>query len=395
MTSVAPSTPPRRPELPIWLPVGAAWATYLPLSWQYLFFLGSGLAAIVLLARAGHLIEACQATTFRLALAFWGWMLLAATWSAAAPREIGTHLWHYSLPLWLAVLTPVLAPAHARLALRHFIAVSAVVAVLLPTPLLAERITGNQRIEYSLLLALAAGFALIEAFAPALQRHRRAFWAGAAVVCTVGLALQDRRTGMLALPLLLGAWVWVRQRRWQRRLALLALLVLAAGLAWQASPSVRARFAEGVAELRQYQSQGAVETSWGMRLRMLEHTSDMVRDKPWFGHGTGGWLEQWRRRVGEGDALLQVHTTPHNEYLLITVQGGAVALVLFLVALGAHGVATWRNAIAGDRPQAWLVWVAFGFTALFNVALRDAKLALPLLLLGALAWAAARDPAPD
>lgn len=376
--------------LPIWLPVGAGWALYLPLGLQYLFFLGSGLTALALLWRARRLTELLAQPLFRLALLFWGWMLLSAAWSSAAWREIGAHLWHYSLPLWMWPLALLVKPQHARLALRHFVVVSVLVALLLPT-LLADRVTGNQRIEYSLLLALATSFALIEAFAPALTVRWRALWLTAACVCITGLALQDRRTGMLALPLLLAVWVWAQQKNWGRRLALLAVLALAMLLAWQTSASVRARFAEGVAELRSYQSQGAVETSWGMRLRMLEVTGEMVRERPWFGHGAGAWLGQWQQRVRGGGELLTAHTTPHNEYLLITAQGGVVALALFLVALAAHGLAAWRCAVRGS-PQGLLVWAAFAFAALFNVALRDAKLALPLLTLGALAWAASREP---
>lgn len=380
-------------RLPIWLPVGAAWALYLPLGVQYLFFLGSGLTALALLWRARRLAELAVHPLLRLALLFWAWMLLSATWSSAAPREIGAHLWHYSLPLWMWPLALLIEPRHARLALRHFIVVSVLVALLLPT-LLAERVTGNQRIEYSLLLALATSFALIEALAPTLAVRWRALWLAAACVCIAGLALQDRRTGILALPLLLAVWVWARQKNWGRRLGLLALLVLATLLAWQTSTAVRTRFAEGVAELRSYQSQGTVETSWGMRLRMLEVSGEMVQERPWFGHGAGAWLGQWQQRVRGGAELLTAHTTPHNEYLLITVQGGGVALALFLVALAGHGVAAWRSAVngIGRSPHALLVWTAFAFAALFNVALRDAKLALPLLMLGALAWAASRKP---
>lgn len=378
-------------RLPGWLAIGAAWALYLPLGWQYLFFLAGGALALAQLTRGRQLSALPRQPLFLLVLVFWGWMLLSAAWSSATPDEVGAHLWHYALPLLMAPLALVMQPHDARQALRHFVAASAVVALLLPL-LLSDRITGNQRIEYSLLLALAAAFALIEGFAPALRRHARAPWLGCAAICIAGVALQDRRTGMLVLPLLLMAWVLARQRHWGRRLLLLALLGLAVLLAWQGSPMVRERFAQGVAELQQYRSQGPVETSLGMRLRMLESSGEMVRERPWFGHGVGAWRGLWERQGHRGE-LLQAHTTPHNEYLLIAVQGGAVALLLFLVALAGHGVAAWRSAGKG-HVQALLVWVGFAFAALFNVALRDAKLALPLLMLGVLAWAAARPPRP-
>jgi hypothetical protein len=103
----------------------------------------------------------------------------------------------------------------------------------------------------------------------------------------------------------------------------------------------------------------------------------------------GSWVTEWRQRVA-GSAALEAHTTPHNEYLLLAMQGGAVALALALVLW----LLAWRGILRGGRPAvaALLVLVALSGAACFNVVLRDAKFALPLLGLAALAWAASRSP---
>ena len=122
----------------------------------------------------------------------------------------------------------------------------------------------------------------------------------------------------------------------------------------------------------------------GMRLRMVDVTLDMVRERPWIGHGAGSWPGLWRERVRGGE-LLQAHQTPHDEYLLVLQQGGAVGLALFLAAIALLLRAVWRRGPAGHA--ALLVGIGFVVAAVFNAALRDAKLALPLMLLGASAWA--------
>ena len=85
-------------------------------------------------------------------------------------------------------------------------------------------------------------------------------------------------------------------------------------------------------------------------------------------------------------ALLLGNTTPHNEYLLLLVQGGLVAwaCLLLLVACALRGVFRHRRAAI----PAVLVLTAMAWAALFNVVLRDSKFALPLLTLSALGWAA-------
>jgi O-antigen ligase len=251
-------------------------------------------------------------------------------------------------------------------------------------------VIGNQRISFSLLLALSAAMALHLSLQASSPRRRYVLALGVAV-CLAGLALQDRRTGMLAAPVLLAALAMAYLRTWLRRLALLAVITAAAASAWHFVPPVQQRFAEGVAELQSYHSEGDVRSSWGMRARMLEVTARMAAERPILGHGLGSWVTRWRERV-TGSAVLEGNTTPHNEYLLLLVQGGLVALagLLLLVVRTLRGVSRHGKAAV----PAVLVLTAIAWAALFNVVLRDSKFALPLLTLSALAWAASTIAQP-
>jgi O-antigen ligase len=195
---------------------------------------------------------------------------------------------------------------------------------------------------------------------------------------------------MLLLPVLLLVWAATRQPTVLRRLAGVVLIAAAAGTAWQLSDGVRARFAEGLNEIQQYHGSDRVATSWGQRLRMWELTVGMVAERPVVGHGVASWQGLWIQRV-PADAALAVNTTPHNEFLLVAEQAGAIGLGLLLWVFGSALRDACQRGPAGI--PALLAWVAVVWTGLFNAVLRDAKFGLPLLLLAALGMALARTAA--
>jgi len=380
------------------LAVAAAWSTYLPLGIQYVAFLAMGAGSLVALGRGDRLRELPRHPMFLATAAFWAWLATSAAWSPAPRADVVAHLWSYGLALWVVPMSMALHPNDASRAVAQFLVVSAGVAglmvvgasgawVQLPGWHPFVSVTGNQRIAYSLLLALASALALLRVLDSAAPRTR-ALWAACALLCAAGLALQDRRSGMLVLPLLVALLAWMRQPTWPRRAALVAGVMTVTALAWAPLDGVQQRFAEGVAELRTYRSQGDVDTSWGMRLRMVETTAAMVGERPLVGFGIGSWATQWRLRQPGG--LLEGHTTPHNEYLLIAMQGGAIGLALAALMFGVAVRAAHRQGCSAHA--AVLVCTTLVAAAAFNAVLRDTKFALPLLTLAALAWAAGRKP---
>lgn len=381
------------------LVVACGWAAFLPIGAKYLAYLGCGAAALLALRRSGRLGELARDGGFRAVAAFWGFTLLSVLWSEGSARDIVGQLWLYGLLLLAPLISLACPPALARRVLRQFgiaaAAIGAAVALAyagaLPDSMLwhsTVQAEGNQRIVTSLVLALGAAIAAVEALrcAPG-RRAERLGWLIGVALAVLGLALQDRRTGMVALPVLLAVLGLARLRSWTRGALLLAAVAGLSIAAWQFSPGVRARIDEGLNEVRHYQSSDTDATSWGMRLRLAEHTLDMVRERPVAGHGVGSWLVQWRQRVQPG-LVISIHTTPHNEYLLIASQLGLIGIALLLWLLGRQAWTAWR---AGDAGlAALLAWTAIGWTGFFNVVLRDGKFALPLLLVAALSGAVQR-----
>ena len=398
--------------------ISLGWAPFLPVGSKYLAYLGSGAAAWLWLHRAqawrGLLAEA----PMRAALALVVLTALSWTWSSGPPAFGAVQLGLYGLLLLSPVIAHAFAPDLALRALHHFGIAAALVGLLsgldhvgwLPASLLwssSVQAEGNQRIVNSLMLALGAALCLVHAMAPTqaadsrspavagaasgegvrARQMKRVFWVLAAAAAITGLSLQDRRTGMVALPVMLAVLALASQRQPGRRLALLVTVLALSLAAWQFSPGVRARIDEGLREVKSYQSSDRADTSWGMRLRLAEHSTDMWRSAPLLGHGVGSWMAEFRQRVQPG-LLISVHTTPHNEYLLVAAQLGSVGVLLLIVLLACNLHRAWRSGPAGLALL--VVWTAIAWSGWFNVVLRDSKFALPLLLLAGLAGAVAR-----
>ena len=392
--SAAPRPGSRCQQALAWVLPAAAWATYAPVGLKYPFWLVvTGLSVVVV-----HQ-QKLWCTVWRqpgpvLLLTWVGWMLVSAFWSPAPGLDIATHAWIYALPLGAIFIGAACPPAAAKRGLTLFATASGCVGGLwfmhangvLPDSLLWDSTllaTGNQRIASSVLLALGAAIGcwlLPHQIGPV----RRTVLALAAVLATMGLASQDRRSGMVLLPLLFLAWALAAPRPLAWRAALMAAVCLAATAVWVASGTVRGRFAEGSNEISTYSSSAPVVTSWGIRLRMYEVTAEMVRERPVFGHGLGSWQQLWAQRVPFGTRLAE-NSTPHNDYLMVAAQAGAPAAVLLL----GWWLVMARNAVrAGTMGiPALMVWLTMAVTALANATLRDAKFALPFLFLAGLTLA--------
>lgn len=129
--------------------------------------------------------------------------------------------------------------------------------------------------------------------------------------------------GGLGVTGLLLAW---RKSRAGLLLALVLLPLLAAAggwIAWQALPAVQERFGLVLAD---------PVAAGGVRLGMWRDAPAMFRDRPWLGFGGGSYLwayPPYQRHVRE-----HLHFDfPHNEYIQILLEYGAVGMGLTLAGL--------------------------------------------------------------
>jgi O-antigen ligase len=115
---------------------------------------------------------------------------------------------------------------------------------------------------------------------------------------------------------------------WKGAAAVLLAGAVFAGLAWVASPHLRARVFSVAQEIRGYESQDEA-TSSGLRLEFWRKSIKLIAAAPVFGHGTGTVLDRFRELVSEGEGASSVATDqPHNQTFQIAIQLGLVGAAL-------------------------------------------------------------------
>ena len=72
------------------------------------------------------------------------------------------------------------------------------------------------------------------------------------------------------------------------------------------------------------------QTSEGLRIRFWSAGIRYAMERPIVGSGVGSFGELYARDIGEPENLRQSRPQPHSEYVILLVQGGAVALALFV-----------------------------------------------------------------
>ena len=322
---------------------------------------------------------------------WWGVLAISAIHAGARGQWSGladSGLWVFLYPL---ILASVLVEARWRWrALAMFAAAVALVLCLsyamqfgwLPQRPLAEAAPTmrntvfkdytQQGLSTLILCSMAVSVAVSTRSLP--MRIAAATVAVAAIAGVI-LLLQSR-TAYIVTALLAIYWAtrWSRAQRGRARWVVAiagAALMACAVIAMSRSPLVEQRLLTSVqAELLSYQTRHE-PTSAGIRLHLWRQTLPIVADAPWFGHGLGRWRPLYAERAAASAApapFLQAH--PHQEFLLVLSEEGAVGLAILLCLI----LALWRRIGALPDPQRGLfasVVLIYLSAGLFNALWSD------------------------
>jgi len=144
---------------------------------------------------------------------------------------------------------------------------------------------------------------------------------------------------MLILILMLSNW----------RLGILMSVVLIATLGF-ILPKYSTAFNSGVTNARAditAHAQGNSNTSLGLRMEWHENSLRLIKEKPFFGHGTGSFKGEYAR-IAAGQPAALLSENPHNDYLWLSVElgvlGGLLLIGLLLAAAwqGRHLQPAWQ-----------------------------------------------------
>jgi O-antigen ligase len=148
------------------------------------------------------------------------------------------------------------------------------------------------------------------------------------------LYVAPARTALAVMPLLLIIFGF-RTFSWKGVIAACLAGVVLAGVAWAASPLLRARIIASFDEVRAYKTDNAVSSS-ALRLEMWKKSLDFIAAAPVLGHGTGSIPDQFRRvAVGEGLSAMQA-THPHNQIFAVAIQLGLLGAAILMTMWVAH-----------------------------------------------------------
>jgi O-antigen ligase len=210
------------------------------------------------------------------------------------------------------------------------------------------------------------------------SREKERWWlllATLPILLTV-VQIMSKRTAMLGV-LMAATVVLMHFSRKQKKawVASFALLTGVCFLVWTASPTLQGQFAQGLHEIREGISGQVKVESWNVRIQMIQHTLNMMIERPWLGWGIGAWNHQWALRVPEEIAGFNM---PHNDFLWMGAQGGFLGGLLWLFLMTSGLGSAWKaNNWSGAAASAAILVCTF--SALVNNGTRDATIGLPML----------------
>lgn len=338
------------------------------------------------------------------ALFLFAWLVLSLLWAGDFSQDQWKFLIKYSDLLLVTVFIWFLLNLNDRSKVLNSFAAAMLLTLalsygaaagLIPPASWLHAIPGNAvvfklQITHSLLMSLAALIFGIFAFEAWSLRKLliAAMWA---IFCTLAvinvLIMVQGRTGYLVLGALVIVVFWLRGR-W-RGLAIASLIVfLGSVFVYNGSESTRQRIDLAFTELTQWQPSKPVteNNSIGLRLEFVKNSFEIASQRPLLGYGLGNFPSAYKHHIQGTD---QVSTNnPHNDILLLAVQGGIPAVVLFFYLLLRMITSIKQGASLRERilAPALVIWISIG--GLFNALLIDhTESLLFTLLLGLLAAA--------
>jgi O-antigen ligase len=317
-----------------------------------------------------RLRQACSQPLGVATLVLIGVIAISMLWADVPWRERGVAFWSWRklwmIPFALALFGPLqwkrrLAVAYVTTCGVAVLVSFGIVAVTgrLPTTVLdlAGSMLRNHSAQ-SMAFATSAFLALWLAAEPECSRRWRWTCAAFAALFVLNMAfVTPGRSGFLALAVMLVVLAAFNLRSWRNVLAAAVLATLLAG-AMALSPLARDRLSSALSEW-QNASTLTIKTPMGIRAVLYENTLELVRERPWFGTGSGGFGEAYAAHVKDKYSDWRVLPTvdPHNQYLFFLAEQGIFGLVAFLAfiiaALMDRGDGSRARIVAVGMLLAW------------------------------------------
>ena len=137
------------------------------------------------------------------------------------------------------------------------------------------------------------------------------------------------RSGYLAFVVVTVYFIYMLFR--ERQFKILCLVLLLPLSLLSTSDLVRERIELGVKEMNHVDPATIESSSMGLRMVVWKNTIELIKDRPVFGFGTGGFKDAYSEKIKDNPEW-EKHLThdPHNQFLKIWAEMGLLGLVVFL-----------------------------------------------------------------
>ena len=180
------------------------------------------------------------------------------------------------------------------------------------------------------------------------------------------LLITPGRSGYLALLVLTAVFSFFSVKGWTRYLLCLSVPLIIV-LALSLSPLAKKGILQGINEIQHYDQSESV-TSMGIRVIMWQNTLKIIEERPIFGHGTGAFLEAYRKQIkGVSGWQGKLAHDPHNQYLRVAAEHGLIGIMIFLMFIAAffrQNVTGWPRVMGRGVLLSWCATSLF--SAHFN-----------------------------
>lgn len=318
-------------------------------------------------------------------------MLAGLAWTSAPPEDAWGVVRRYRKLLYIPVLLPFFREdAYRMMAARVFACAVAILVLCSFSEWLGlthfgqdvywntppgDSVFGSHITQgYMISLMMACCLPLCLRAGTIVERR---FWALLALLGAIDIGVvMIGRTGKAILPLLLlwGVWEVLRIRNVPGRkiaASLAGCAVLAGTGVYLEVSNPHTSLGTVVTQVETSQRTGE-RTSQGERMEYYRKSLALISASPLIGHGTGSLRTETGRiaAAGSTDVGRMVTPNPHNEYLMWTVQFGAIGLLAFL----GFCVLVLRRSLVDAGPGAVALrgaWVIFVSGCLMNSLLLD------------------------
>ena len=153
------------------------------------------------------------------------------------------------------------------------------------------------------------------------------------ISATVNMSLVGGRIGYIIYIVLLTSLIIIKYKKkaFKPLLLLSTLLVLVFTIAYSFSPLFKQRIDYSLQTIEKLEKNNSVRSSLGNRITIWNYSSDIIKENPLFGVGTGDLMDEVRKNITSAQHQ-HIKNMPHthNQYISILLQFGIIGLFVFL-----------------------------------------------------------------